>query len=306
MLLEHALTELLLAKDYTPLTALRREEVLRQFLAWAKDNGATNVEEVTKNLIRRYIAHLREKPNTRFGGHLSSETQHGRASVLRMFLRFCAREEWLDERVVAHFDMPRHSQKVVQIFSQEHYVRLMRATDSCTLPSLRLRDKALLSLMFDTGARAMEVCSLTRDVVFTAPHESYIRVEGKGRRQREIGIGKQATLALHRYLTNGRQESEYPFVFLSRAAKPLTPNAIDRVLYRLRDVAGRKHFVGIRVSAHTLRHSFAVHYMQQGSGDIYKLSRLLGHENVTTTERYLRAFQARDARKGSRSVLDNL
>jgi site-specific recombinase XerD len=77
------------------------------------------------------------------------------------------------------------------------------------------------------------------------------------------------------------------------------------MLYRLRDLAGRQHFDGIRVSAHTLRHSFAVHYMQQG-GDIYKLCRLMGHENTHTTERYLRAFQARDARLSSRSVLDGL
>jgi site-specific recombinase XerD len=306
MLLEHVLTELLLAKDYTPMAARRREEVLREFITWAKDNGATNVEDVTRSIARRYVAYLRDKPNARFGGHLSSETQHSRASIVRMFLRFAVREDWLDERVVAHFDMPKKAGKVVQIFTHEHFARLLKAADSNALPASRLRDKALLSLMLDTGIRAIETCTLTRDALFTTSKDSYIRVEGKGRRQREIGVGKQASLALHRYLTKGRPKSELPFVFLSRAAEPMTTNAIDRTLYRLRDVAGRKHFEGIRVSAHTLRHSFAVHYMQQGSGDIYKLSRLLGHENVTTTERYLRAFQARDARRNSRSVLDNL
>jgi site-specific recombinase XerD len=286
MLLDNALTELLLAKDYTLQSSQRRMEVLGEFIAWAKDNEVTAVEDVTKSLIRRYVAHLREKPNVRFGGHLSSETQHGRASILRMFVRFCAREGWLDERVVAHFDMPRCSRKVVQVLTQDHFTRLMRATDSNVLEALRTRDKALLSLMLDTGARATEVCSLTREAMFISPNEAYIQVEGKGRRQREIGIGKQTTLALHRYLTKGRPDSEHPFVFLSRADRPMTVNAIDRMLYRLRDVAGRKHFEGIRVSAHTLRHSFAVHYMQQGGG-IYKLSRLLGHENISTTERYL-------------------
>lgn len=305
MLLNHALTELLLAKDYTPLSARRREETLNEFIRWANEQGVSAVEEVTKPIIRRYMAYLREQPNVRYGGHLASETQHGRASIVRMFLRFCAREEWLEERVVAHFDMPKHAHKVVQVFTHEHYVRLMRAADDNALPALRTRDKALLALMFDTGVRAMEVCALTLDAVVISPHESYIRVEGKGRRQREIGIGKQTTLALHRYLTRGRQTTTIPLVFLSRAARPMTPNAIDRTLYRLRDVAGRKHFEGIRVSAHTLRHSMAVHYLQQG-GDVYKLSRLLGHENITTTERYLRAFQARDARRSSRSVLDNL
>jgi integrase/recombinase XerD len=305
MLLDMALTELLLAKDYTAISARRRREVLEEFIRWANEQGISDIEGVTRGVIRRYIAWLRDRPNSRYGGNLTAETQHSRASVVRMYLRFAAREGWLDERVVAFFDMPKHAQKVIQVFNQDHYARLMRATDDCPLPSLKLRDKAVLSLMFDTGARAMEVCGLTRDAVSIAPHESFIRVEGKGRTQREIGIGKRTTLALHRYLTRGRPDSPHDFVFLSRDARPLTPNAIDRMLYRLRDVAGAEHFEGVRVSAHTLRHSFAVQYMQQ-NGDIYKLSRLLGHENIHTTERYLRAFQARDARRSSRSVLDQM
>jgi site-specific recombinase XerD len=112
--------------------------------------------------------------------------------------------------------------------------------------------------MMDCDCRAVEVCELTRDVVFLTPHEPYIRVEGKGRKQREIGIGKRTSLALHRYLTRGRPKSDLPNVFLSRDGKRMTPNAIDRMLYRLRDVAGRKHFEGIRVSSHTLRQTYAV------------------------------------------------
>jgi site-specific recombinase XerD len=154
----------------------------------------------------------------------------------------------------------------------------------------------------------MEVCSLTCDAIFTEPHTQYIRVDGKGRAQREIGMGKQATLALHRYLNRGRPtpgKGAEKYVFLSRDGKRLSPGAIDRMLYRLRRVAGPEHFVGVRTSAHTFRHSFAVHYLQQG-GDLYKFSRLLGHENVLTTQRYLSAYSDRDARLSSASVLDGL
>lgn len=305
MLLDHALTELLLAKDYTPISAQRRKEVLQEFITWANSTGITNVEEMTSGTVRRYMAWLRERPNPRFGGKLSGETQHGRASVVRMFLRFCVREEWLDARTVAYFEMPKRGQKVVQVFDSAHYMRLVRATDECALPALRLRDKAILALMFDTGLRASELCSLTLDTLSLTPNQPFIRVEGKGRRQRELGLGKQTSLALHRYLTRGRPDVTSQRVFLSRDGRAMTPNAIDRMLYRLRDVAGKQHFKDIRVSAHTLRHSFAVHFMQQG-GDVYVLSRLMGHENVQTTERYLRAFQARDARLNSKSVLDRL
>jgi site-specific recombinase XerD len=298
MRLDDALTELLLAKDYSKASATRRSEVLREFIAWATSEGVTTTEEVTRATFRRYVAHLRDRPNVRYGGKLAGETQHSRASILRMFLRFCAREGWLDERMTAHLDMPRIPHKVVQVFTQEQYTRLIRATEG----PLALRDRAILAVLIDTGLRSAELCAITHDAVSLTPHEAYIRVEGKGRRQREVGIGKQSTLALHRYLTRTRPKSESPLVFLSRAARPLTPNAIDRMLYRLRRVAGQEHFAGLRVSAHTIRHSFAVHYMEQG-GDVYKLSRLLGHENITTTERYLRAFQAKMARRGP-SVAD--
>ena len=149
-----------------------------------------------------------------------------------MFLRFCVREGWLTENTVAHFDMPRRAQKVIQIFTYDHYTRLVAATDDCDLPARRLRDKAILALMFDTGLRAQEVCSLTQDAVYISPGESYVRVTGKGRKERELGLGKQTTLALHRYLMRGRPASQHPYVFLSRDGKPLTVNAIDRMLYR--------------------------------------------------------------------------
>lgn len=110
---------------------------------------------------------------------------------------------------------------------------------------------------------------------------------------------------MSRYLSRGRPESPLEWVFLSYEKHKMTPNGVERLLHRLRNMAGKKHFDGIRVSAHMLRHSFAVHYLEQG-GDLYKLSRLMGHESVNTTTRYLRAFQARSARLGSKSVLDGL
>lgn len=304
MLLEAGLTELLVAKDYTPSTAVRREEVLREFIAWAAENGVTRTEEVDKSLVRHYFAYLRTRPNPR-GGTLAGETQHSRASIVRMFLRWLAREGYLDERIAANLDMPRIPHKVIAVLTADHFQRLALAVDRLPSKTLRLRDKAVLALLFDTGIRARELCDLTLDNLHIGSSESYIRVKGKGRKEREVGLGRQAALAVHRYLARARPPSTARTVFLARGRKPMTPNTIDRMLYRLRDTAGRRHFEGVRVSAHTLRHSFAVHYLEQG-GDLYKLSRLMGHENVNTTTRYLRAFQARSARLGSHSVLDGL
>ncbi|HEV8191404.1 MAG TPA: site-specific integrase, partial [Ktedonobacterales bacterium] len=151
MLLDFALTELLLAKDYTPQTAQRRDYALRAFIRWADGQGITDIEGVTAGIVRRYLAHLRERPNQRWGEQLAGETQHSHAAILQMFLRFAVREGWLDERVVAYFDMPKRPQKVIQVFTRHHYSLLLKACDACYVPWLRLRDKTLLSVLVDTG-----------------------------------------------------------------------------------------------------------------------------------------------------------
>lgn len=309
MLLQHALEEMFLAKDYTPSSLRRRQEIFKDFLRWleSQDPPVTDLEQLSRPLVRRFIADVRTRVNKLTGARLSSETQHTHASYVRAFLRFCADEGWLDAEVVRKFEMPRLEKRVIRVLGRKHLDLLLAACDETFQPSLRLRDKALLCLMMDTGLRGGEVCGLTLDGLVLSPHESFVRVKGKGRKEREVGLGKDARRALHRYLTRARPtfKTTLPNAFVSRDGKLLSTNAIDRTLHRLVQAAGPEHFADIHVTAHAFRHGFAVHFMEQG-GDIYKLSRLMGHENITTTERYLRAFQARDARRTSKSVLDNI
>ena len=159
-------------------------------------------------------------------------------------------------------------------------------------------------MLIDTGIRNDELCSLMLDNVHLKdPKDCYIKVDGKGRKEREVGLGRDAAKALKRYITRYRKamRSERS-VFLSRFGQRFTPNGLDQMLRRL----GRWAKVSdVRVSAHTFRHTYAVNYLKNG-GDIFKLSRLLGHESVQTTMIYLKAFNAKDARDGGPSVLDNL
>jgi site-specific recombinase XerD len=82
-------------------------------------------------------------------------------------------------------------------------------------------------------------------------------------------------------------------VFLNVCGQPLLPNGVEQLLERVKEQAGIQ---GVRVAAHTFRHTFARMYLDQG-GDVYKLSRLMGHTDVKTTERYLKEFTSREARK---------
>jgi integrase/recombinase XerD len=165
---------------------------------------------------------------------------------------------------------------------------------------LVVRDKAILSVLFDTGIRAGELCSLTLENTHFKP-EAYLKIIGKGNKWREVPLGKTSSAALHKYISRHRPKSEQQVVFLSRAGEGLTTSGLFQLVQRLGNWARIK---GVRCSPHTARHTYAVSYLSNG-GDVYKLSRLMGHTSVSVTEHYLRAFKNKDARKG-KSVLDNM
>ncbi len=178
---------------------------------------------------------------------------------------------------------------------------MFQACENEYTSELVARDRAILSILLDTGIRANELCSLTLDKVHLDTQDAYITVHGKGNKWREVGLGKQARTALYKYIHRYRTASkDNDYVFLSRYKVKMTPTGLNQILYRLADWA---HVEG-RVSAHVWRHTYAMQYLKNG-GDVYKLSRLLGHVGISITENYVRSLSQRDARIGQ-SVLDSL
>lgn len=264
------------------------------------------MEQITPQQVKRYISLLQERTNPRTGKSITSDTVHGHAKVIKLFLSWCAQDEEFSEyvkaRTVKLISLPKVEAKVIETFTLDQIKALFSVCQNEYTPTLVKRDTAILSLLLDTGVRASELCGLTLERVFISKEESYIKVLGKGKKEREIGLGDKARAELHRYIRQYRKgaRSDEP-VFLSRFNEPLTINGLDQLLYRLRDWA---RLGGIKAGAHKFRHTFAVNYLLNG-GDVYKLSRLMGHTSVSTTERYVRSMKQRDARKGN-SVLDSL
>lgn len=122
----------------------------------------------------------------------------------------------------------------------------------------------------------------------------HIRVIGKGKKQREVGVSPQVAKQLWKYINQYRKPKEdgEERVFINRYGQPVTPNGIEQLLIDIKNAAGT---TGVRVSAHTFRHTFARMFLENG-GEIYKLSRLLGHSSVEVTEEYLKDFNIRAAR----------
>jgi site-specific recombinase XerD len=199
------------------------------------------------------------------------------------------------------FAVPRPGNLVKPVLTVEEIKRLYDACRKENTRNLRIRATAILSILLDSGIRASELCTLTIENVHLNPRDSYILVHGKGKKQREVGLGQKARIDLHRYIRQVRANAlPTDAVFVSRNGEPLTRNGLDQILYRLKEAAG----VCTPGGAHLFRHTYATMYLESG-GDVYKLSRLMGHEHISTTQGYARNYQQRNARQGP-SVLDNM
>jgi integrase/recombinase XerD len=299
MNINDALVEFQYSKDWSPTTARWYRSRLGLFTEWCAAQGVTTLDAITPPLVRRYVAHLQSR-TARFSEKLDTHTIHGHVRVIRALLHWAAREELIDEKIPKRISLPRKEQKVLHTLSEQQIGLLFKAAQKTQTP---LRDTALLYLLLDTGCRASELCGLRlQDVTFTG-EAAWILVHGKGKKQREVALGKKARLALSRYMHRERHADE-EWVFIGRKGR-LTAEGLDRLLYRLRDMAGAEHFTGVSVAAHRWRHTHAVASLEAGM-DVFVLSKQMGHSDVQTTTGYLRSTSARQLRSLTVSPLDVL
>lgn len=274
---------------------------LNAFLKWCDTVAAVrDTSEVNANTFHLFLRDVRALPGHLGRGTVSTQTVHGYARTLRAFLAHGVRKRWFDPVEKELFRMPTLEGKLIPAFSPHQFEQLLAAAERRSTPFLRARDQALLLTLLDTGVRASELLGLTTEHLHLSLRDAYVVVHGKRNKWREIGpLGRRCQRALVRYL-NLRHDDE-PHVFQTDDGQPLTLSGLDSVLKWLRAESG---VAGVRVSAHTFRHTFAVGYLQQPGADIYKLCKLMGHTSVATTQLYLKDFQQREARRGL-SVADH-
>ena len=298
------------APALSPTTLRWYEHKLRQFTDWCRESeSAFTTDDLAPALFSRFLTFLEETTSVQYGRARSSYTRRGYTQVFRQWLDFLASDELalvrpgMRDRLVRI----RPDVKVIVTYSDEQLRALFAAAKRQDSPRLVARDTAILSLLLDSGIRASELCGLRLGDVALDRTEPYLTVNGKGRKQREVGFGMRTKKALALYIHRWRPEvatRDLGYVFLNVRGEQLTPDGLDQMLYRLRDLAGGPEaFPGVRVSAHTFRHTFAVRTLERGT-DVYALSRILGHTSVTVTQNYLRDFSQRSARRAVGSLLD--
>ncbi|MEX1296377.1 MAG: tyrosine recombinase [Candidatus Limnocylindrales bacterium] len=207
-----------------------------------------------------------------------------KAASIRAFYRFCYAEELIEADIAALIDLPRQMQRLPDTLDRHEVESLIEATAG--EGTRALRDRALLELLYASGLRVSEAIGLHRGDLYAG---GFVRVIGKGDKERLVPVGDIARAAIETYLAardEGREGVDPPAL----AAEPLFTSVRNRRLDRmsawriLRAAATRAGLAG-RVTPHTLRHSFATHLLE-GGADLRVVQELLGHASITTTQLY--------------------
>jgi integrase/recombinase XerD len=299
--------------------ATKTQVVYRQkllvFARWCSAAGV-QLQQVNNRKVQEFLAWLKANHTSHNTGvnEISTRTANNYVTNIRTLLHWCLDDEEYSQYVkiqtVKGVKMPREEKFVKQVFTDEEIEALFNAArHESKTHDYQLRDTAILALLLDCGLRAEELRTLTIGNVALARNageDSYIKVMGKGRKEREIPLGDRTRRALNRYMRVVRKgaASSEP-VFLSRHGGILAHETLKDVLLRLKDVSTLARDVGC--NPHKFRHTFAARYMANG-GDVYDLSRLMGRSSVAITEGYLKSLSAKSVRtrKKHLSVLDHL
>jgi integrase/recombinase XerD len=213
-------------------------------------------------------------------GGLSTKTVARRVAAVRALLKFQAVEGREVDDILSRIDRPKPEQALPKIMSREQVARLIAAPD----PDFKFyaRDVAILELLYASGLRASELCGLKVDDVQL--DEGFVRVFGKGSKERVVPVGEVACAAIAAYLTSSRPEllqGPTNALFLSKSGRPL-----ERVrLWQIVEGYGRKSGLLKEISPHVLRHCFATHLLS-GGADLRVVQSMLGHADVGTTQIY--------------------
>lgn len=210
--------------------------------------------------------------------------KYSSATIARFFIsvkvlfRFLKREKIVQTNVTLYLETPKLWQLLPEVLTKEEIEKLLEQPDIKTKEGAR--NKAILELLYSSGLRVSELCNLELYDV----DDTFVRVLGKGNKERVIPIGSKAISAIDFYLANYRNDEKVDRkvpLFISQRNKPMQREMIWRIVKRYVKSAGIKK----NISPHTLRHSFATHLLDNGA-DLRIIQDMLGHSSISSTDRY--------------------
>jgi len=275
------------AEGKSPKTISWYSANLKSFRNYVKSRHLPDsLDTIDTKLLREYVLYLMKR--TRYDGHpytpaktelLSSATIHGHVRTLRAFFNWLVVEGLAQNNPAKDLKPPKVSRKVVSTLSDEEIGAIL---NTFSISPSDARNQTLFMLLIDTGLRISELVNLKMDDVHM--DEGYLKVMGKGKKERIVPIGNNAQRALQRYLFRFRPKPNNPVtnnVFLSTSSQPLTENSMKLMFTRLAKRSGV-----CRLHAHLCRHTFATRFLING-GDVFSLQQILGHSTLEMVRHYV-------------------
>jgi len=273
-------------RDLAPATVHAYLSDLTRFQAWL-----TWVHEDQAPLL----THVRTVDLAAFRTHLIHEQGHPPATVnrrlqgLRRLFRWLVDRHWMSDDPTTHLRFMRKSGTPQPLALRRREVFALLHAVVASPHGLALRNVALVQLMLQAGLRVGEVTALTHADLTLKTRSGSVRVcDGKGRKAREVPLNTTVRRAVQDYLATQLEASAGTPIFRSKRGTSLAVRSVQAVVARLAQQAG---IARIPVSAQTLRHTFARHYLQQHPGKLRELADLLGHESLDTTAVYTKPSQ---------------
>ena len=228
------------------------------------------------SIVRSFVGYLA-------GQNYTKSTTARKLATLRSFYKYLVRRNQIDASPMTGVRTPKQEKRLPKCLTVEQIQALLDAPGDADV--LACRDKAILEVLYSSGARVSEVVELT--IADIDLDEGILRVLGKGRKERLTPIGSQAIDAVRRYLDlrglDSRIDPVKPEqrVFLNKHGGPLSTRSVRRKLDKYLGMVG----LDPGISPHTLRHSFATHLLNNGA-DLRSVQELLGHQSLSTTQVY--------------------
>lgn len=262
---------------------------LRRFFEWSKESDP---QKVTLDQVRKYRVWLNRLKDEQ-GNALKKNTQNYHLIALRSFFKYLAKRN-MEALAPERIELAKMPQRIVEFLEPHELDRLLDAPtqnsrgmsrDSASLPVIKLRDRAILELLFSTGMRVSELASLTKEMINLKRNDFTVR--GKGDKPRVVFMSNQARFWIKEYLSRRHDMEPYVFINHDRAAedreseRSLTPRSVQRIVERYAKKAG----ITKRITPHVIRHTFATDLLRNGA-DIRSVQAMLGHSSITTTQVY--------------------
>jgi integrase/recombinase XerD len=262
-------------KGFSENTKQAYENDLNQLAGSLEESGITSWEDFNRQALLSYLTNLKER-------RYAATTVARKVAAIKSFFGFLVAEGQVKENPTREVPSPSVGKSLPKPISITQARQLLEETEKRDTPEAK-RDKAMLHLLYASGMRVSELVSLNLNDIDT--EGGYVRCFGKGGKERLIPIHSQAVTALKDYISQGRPRLKAGVgeeaLFLNRRGERLTRQGLWQILKGHAKSAN----LGVEITPHTLRHSFATH-MLSGGADLRSVQELLGHANISTTQVY--------------------